>query len=144
MFDRSTATITVTAVNDPPKANTDAASVAEDSATGTLVDVLANDTTGPANESAQTLTITGVTQGTHGSVAIESGKVRYIPTDANYNGTDSFTYTIRDNGTTNGAADYKTDTGTLNTTLTEANDPPKANTDAASVAEDSATGTLVD
>ena len=54
--------------------------------------------TGPANESGQTLTITAVTQGTHGSVAIEAGKVRYIPTDANYNGSDSFTYTIRDNG----------------------------------------------
>ena len=60
----------------------------------TLVDVRANDSTGPANESGQTLTITAVTQGTHGTVAIEAGKVTLHPADANYNGPDSFTYTI--------------------------------------------------
>src|SRR5439155_11666504 len=118
-----------------PKANTDAASVAEDSATGTLVDVLANDTTGPANESGQTLTITAVTQGAHGSVAIESGKVRYIPTDADYNGPDSFTYTIRDNGQTNGVGEVKHATDPENSAVTAGNDPPQANTDAASEAE---------
>src|SRR5204863_209585 len=109
-------------------------------------DVLANDATGPGNESGQSLTITAVTQGTHGSVAIESGKVRYIPTDANYNGSDSFTYTIRDNGQSGSplADDFKYDTGTVNVTITAVNDPPKANTDAGSVAEDSGTGVLVD
>ena len=116
--------ITITAVNDTPDAVNDADTVAEDSALGTLVDVRANDSTGPANESGQTLTITAVTQGTHGSVAIEAGKVRYIPTDANYNGSDSFTYTIRDNGQTNGVDDFKSDTATVNITVTAVNDTP--------------------
>src|SRR6185503_19180763 len=140
----ATASFTVTEVNDDPTANTDSAFVAEDNATGVLVDVRANDSTGPANESGQILTITAVTQGAHGSVAIEAGKVRYIPTDANYNGSDSFTYTITDNGTTASANEFKSAIGTVNITVTEVNDAPSANTDTASVAEDSATGVLVD
>src|SRR5436305_1594921 len=63
------------------------------------------------------------------------GKVLYTP-DANYNGPDSFTYTATDNGTTNGAADPKSDTGTVTVTVTEVNDAPTANPDAATVAED--------
>ncbi len=53
-----TFTIDVTAVNDDPDAVDDSGSVPEDDATGVLVDVPANDTKGPANESGQTLTIT--------------------------------------------------------------------------------------
>jgi len=136
--DTKKVTITVTPVNDPPKAYNDSASVVEDDATGVLVDVKANDNTGPANESAQTLTITAVTQGTHGSVAIESGKVRYIPTDTNYNGSDSFTYTIRDNGQSGSplADDFKFDTGTVTITVTPVNDKPVATDGSASGAED--------
>ena len=63
----------------PAEGERDSASVAEDSSTGVLVDVKANDSVGPANESGQTLTITGVTQGAHGSVAVEAGKVRLHP-----------------------------------------------------------------
>ena len=143
--DSATVNVTVTPVNDPPQANTDAATVAEDSASGVLVNVLADDSTGPANESAQTLTITAVTQGTHGSVAIEAGQVRYIPTDANFFGADSFTYTIRDDGQSGSplADDFQSDSATVNVTVTPVNDPPQANTDAATVAEDSASGVLV-
>ena len=90
----------------------------------------------------QTLTITAVTQGTHGSVAIEAGKVRYIPTDANYNGSDSFTYTIRDNGQTNSVDDFKSDTATVNITITEVNDTPDAVNDSKTVAEDAAATTI--
>ena len=137
--DAATVNVTVTPVNDPPNANTDSASVPEDSATGVLVDVKANDNAGPANESGQTLTITAVTQGTHGSVAIESGQVRYIPTDANYFGPDSFTYTIQDNGQSGSppANDFKSDTATVNVTVTPVNDPPDAVNDSKTVAEDS-------
>src|SRR5206468_310798 len=72
--DSNTATfnLTVTAVNDAPDAVDDSASVAEDSATGVLIDVLANDTRGPANESGQTLTITAVGTPSHGSAVVES------------------------------------------------------------------------
>jgi VCBS repeat-containing protein len=136
-------TVQVAEVNDPPVANDDTASVAEDSAAGVLVDVLANDSKGPANESSQTLTITGVGTAAHGSVSIQNGKVLYVPTQANYNGPDSFTYTITDNGTTSGAADPLSSTGTVNITVTEVNDPPIANPDAATVAEDSV-GNIID
>src|SRR5207237_706299 len=61
--------------------------------------------------------------------------ILYSP-DANYNGPDSFTYTATDNGTTNGSPDPRSDTGTVSVTVTEVNDPPVANPDAATVAED--------
>ncbi len=53
------ATITVTPVNDAPVATADAKTTAEDTAANVLV--LANDTTGPANESDQTLNIDSIT-----------------------------------------------------------------------------------
>jgi large repetitive protein len=121
--DTATVNVTVSEINDPPDAVNDSASVAEDSATGVLVDVLANDTEGPANEGGQTLTISGVGSPSHGTAVHESGNVRYTPA-ANYFGPDSFTYTITDDGTTDGAADPKADTATVNITVTAVNDAP--------------------
>ena len=88
----ATVSVTVTPVNDNPIANRTPATVAEDSA-ATAVDVLANDTLGP--DSGETLTVTAVTQGEHGTVTLVGGVVRYTPT-ANFFGPDSFTYTIGD------------------------------------------------
>ena len=90
----------VTNVN--PDAVDDFASIAQDSGAN-AIDVLANDT--DANVS-DTLTVTAVTQGAHGSVAITGGGtgVSYTP-DANYAGSDSFTYTIDDG---NGGSDTAT------------------------------------
>ena len=119
-----TFTIDVTAVNDPPDADDDNASVPEDDTTGVLVDVLANDTKGPANESGQTLTITFVSTPSHGTAVVESGQIRYKPTQTNYFGPDSFTYTIEDNGQTNGVNDFKSDTATVSITVTPVNDAP--------------------
>src|SRR5213079_1367232 len=140
--DTGTVNVTVTEVNDAPTALNDAKSVAED---GTLSfpasDLTGNDSAGPANESGQTLTVTAVdpiTGSTHGSVSLLSGQVTYTP-DADFNGAASFHYTVRDNGTTNGVNDFKSDTGTVNVTVTEVNDAPTAVDDAKSVAED---GTL--
>ena len=50
--------------------------------------------------------------------------MRYKPTEANYNGPDSFKYRVCDNGTTNGAADPKCDVGTVSVTVTPVNDAP--------------------
>ena len=116
--------VTVTEVNDAPTANDDSKTVAED---GTLSfpasDLTANDSAGPANESGQTLTVTAVGSATHGSVSLVAGTITYTP-DADFNGPASFHYTVRDNGTTNGAADPLEDEGTVDVTVTEVNDAP--------------------
>src|SRR4051812_46389761 len=100
-----------------------------------LFDPRTNDSRGPANESGQTLTITSTTSGVHGTVSTDGLSVTYVP-DANYNGPDTFTYTITDNGTTNGGSDPKSSTATVSVNVTEVNDPPKAYNDTTTVAED--------
>ncbi len=91
----ATVTITVTAVNDAPVANNDAASTAVN--TPVTINVVANDSGGAANE-GQTLTVTGVTQGSNGTVVNNNnGTVTYTP-NANFTGEDTFTYTITDGG----------------------------------------------
>jgi VCBS repeat-containing protein len=104
--------------NVDPDAVDDAANVAEDSGAN-AIDVLANDT----DANADTLIITGVTQGAHGSVAITGGGtgVSYTP-GANYFGGDSFTYTIDDG---NGGSD----TATVSVSVTSVNDLPVAAAD---------------
>src|SRR4029077_11438930 len=103
----------------------DTATVAEDSA-GNVIDVLANDTIAP--DAGETLTITTVTQGSHGAVVNNGTNVSYTPA-ANYFGTDSFTYTISDG---NGG----TDTATVNVTVTSVNDAPTAQPDSYVVNQD--------
>uniref|UniRef100_UPI00117E0851 beta strand repeat-containing protein n=1 Tax=Nitrospira cf. moscoviensis SBR1015 TaxID=96242 RepID=UPI00117E0851 len=59
--------------------------------------------------------LTSVTQGAHGSVTfLANGTVTYTP-DANFNGTDSFTYTITSGGVT--------ETATVTVQVTAVNDP---------------------
>ena len=72
----ATVNVTVTPVNDDPVANTDSATVAEDSGV-TAIDVRANDTLGPDVD--ETLTVTAVTQGAHGTVAFTATGVSYAP-----------------------------------------------------------------
>src|SRR5439155_22212893 len=75
----------------------DARSVAED---GSLViDPRGNDSTGPLNESGQTLTVSAVGAPAHGTAVIiasgvDAGKILYTPA-ADYNGLDSFSYQIK-------------------------------------------------
>ena len=78
----------------------------------TFINVLANDTD-PENDP---LDIIAITQGTNGTVAIDDGGVIYTP-DANFNGSDEFTYTIDDG---NGG----TDTATVAITVAPVNDAP--------------------
>jgi DNA/RNA endonuclease G (NUC1)/predicted extracellular nuclease len=134
----STVTIGVSKVNDSPSAAGDGKSTPEDTS---LVfpssDLTANDSAGPANESAQVLTVTSVTGGadTHGSVGLASGTVTYMP-DANYSGPASFTYTVCDDGTTNGSPDSKCATATVSVDVQPINDNPVAVNDSASTNED--------
>jgi hypothetical protein len=126
----STVAVTVSEVNDAPTANPDSATVAEDSG-ATTINVTGNDSAGPANENGQTLTVIAASA-LHGSVSFSGGNVIYTPA-MNYNGPDTISYTIQDNGTTNGSADPKTSSSTVSVTVTPVNDPPTVARDNASV-----------
>src|SRR4029079_11991887 len=72
-----------------PVAVDDPSMVVQKNAAATPLDVLANDTTVPADQ------ITSTTAASHGSVsiAVDGRSVTYTPS-AGYTGTDSFTYTV--------------------------------------------------
>jgi len=95
-------------------------------------DFAGNDSTGPANESLQSLTVTSVTAtaNTHGTVSLSNGTVTYTP-DANFNGAASFEYQVCDNGNTNGSPDPQCTTGIVNVTVNPINDAPTANSQSA-------------
>ncbi|MEW8506355.1 MAG: retention module-containing protein, partial [Candidatus Thiodiazotropha sp.] len=122
--DTATVTVTVGAVNDAPVASDDSVGTNED--TPVTVDVLSND----SDPDGDTLTVTAVTQGTNGSVAIDpiSGNPVYTP-NADFNGTDTFTYTVDDG---NGG----TDTATVTVTVGAVNDAPVATDDTVGTNED--------
>ncbi|MEL0586900.1 MAG: retention module-containing protein, partial [Candidatus Thiodiazotropha sp. (ex. Lucinoma kazani)] len=103
--DTATVTVTVDAVADAPMAVDD--NVGTDEDTPVTVDVLSND----SDPDGDVLTISGVTQGTNGSVTIDmmSGNPVYMP-NLNFSGTDTFTYTISDG---NGGTDTATVTVTV-------------------------------
>lgn len=89
--DTATVTMTVTAVNDAPVAVNDARAATEDQ-TATYTDLTNNDTDVDGDD----LFVHAVTQGSQGaSVSIVSGDVQYVPA-ANFCGTETFTYRVRD------------------------------------------------
>jgi VCBS repeat-containing protein len=103
--------------NNPPDAVDDPDSTNED--TAVTVNVLANDSDPDGNP----LSVASVTQPANGSAVNNGdGTVTYTP-NADFNGADSFTYTISDG---NGG----TDTATVNVTVNPVNDAPTAADDA--------------
>jgi gliding motility-associated-like protein/uncharacterized repeat protein (TIGR01451 family) len=128
--DCSTATviITVDPANDPPVINSSPLpqSMTEDGGTITL-DIPGNTT----NYDGDILTTSIVQPPAHGTVTVDSaGKLVYTP-NANYNGVETFTYRVCDNGTPSLCA-----TGTITITVTPVNDAPVAVNDVATIAED--------
>ncbi|MEW6429251.1 MAG: Ig-like domain-containing protein [Thermodesulfobacteriota bacterium] len=122
----ATVTITVTPVNDPPVAVADTATTAEDTPV-TTGNVLANDT----DVDGDTLSVsTADAVSANGGTVVNNlnGTFTYTPA-ANYNGGDSFSYTVADG---NGG----TAAGTVTITVTPVNDPPVAVADTATTAED--------
>ena len=109
-----TVNVTVNPVPDFPNANNDGASVAEDGAVS--IPVLSNDT----DADGDTLSISGgsATDPPHGSAAIAGSSIAYTP-DVNYNGSDSFQYTLND-GT------GRTDVATVTVTVSSVPDAPNA------------------
>ena len=116
--------LTVNAVNDAPVANVDTVSVNEDASIE--IAALINDT----DVEGDTLSITEVTTASHGTVEITGSntKVTYTPTE-NYNGSDTFDYTISDGH--GGSA-----VGTVNITVNQVNDNPVAKNDSLTINED--------
>ena len=124
--DTATVSITVTPVNDDPNAVDNTLTTAEDTAGN--VNVLANDT----DVDGDTLTVTTLTPtAAHGTVAcLATGVCTYTPTTG-YSGPDSFSYTVSD-------GHGGTDTATVSVTVTAppVNQPPVADDETLTVAED--------
>ncbi|WP_299660704.1 BspA family leucine-rich repeat surface protein [uncultured Psychromonas sp.] len=121
----ATVNVTVDPVNDLTIVNNDIASVNEDAAID--IDVLANDTDTVDGSAAAVSPVATVTQGTNGIVSINTdGKVKYTP-NADFNGTDSFTYTNEEG-----------QEATVNVTVDAVNDLTIVNNDTASTNEDAA------
>ncbi len=124
----ATVNITVNSVNDPVVAGDDSAATAEDAPV--TIPVQSNDSAGPANEN-QALSTTAVSDPPHGTaVSNPDGSVTYTP-DLDYNGSDSFTYSVCD-------AEGSCATATVTVLVEMVNDPPTANDDNVTTPEDAA------
>ena len=111
----ATVTISVAAVNDPPVAQGDAATTAED--TAVTIDALAND----SDVEGSALKPTVVTQPAHGAAFVNAaGRIVYTPA-ANYYGGDSFTYKA-----TEVAAGLSGNVATVTLSVTSVEDAPVA------------------
>ncbi|TLM65623.1 MAG: tandem-95 repeat protein, partial [Actinobacteria bacterium] len=122
----ATVTITVAPVNDAPVAADDSYTTAEDTALSVAAPgVLSNDTDVEGDPLSAVL-VADVANGT--LVLLADGSFLYTP-DADWNGTDSFTYYCNDGTDDSNVA-------TVRITVTPVNDAPVAVDDAYSTAED--------
>ncbi|AZZ92667.1 tandem-95 repeat protein [Hahella sp. KA22] len=125
----ATVIVNVVGVNDVPSAANDSVTTDED----TAVDIAVLDNDVDVDGSLQASTVTIIATASHGSVSVNTstGVIQYEPT-ANFNGSDSFTYIVKDN---EGAA---SNIATVAITVNSVNDAPVAVDDAAMLLEDSA------
>ncbi|MCJ8267841.1 MAG: Ig-like domain-containing protein, partial [Psychrosphaera sp.] len=91
----TTVKVTVVAINDAPVASNDTAQTPEDQSV--VIDVLANDTDVDAPDDINAATLLVTVPAENGEATIADGKVTYQP-KANFNGSDTFTYTVNDKG----------------------------------------------
>ncbi len=125
-FDTASVSLTVNSINDSVIAADEAFTTAEDTPI-TTTNVFAND----SDVEGDSLSIDSFTQPTHGAVVSHGdGTFTYTP-DANYFGSDSFTYTVSDG---NGGFD----TATINLNVESVNDGPEAVYDSFTTDEDTA------
>ncbi len=116
-------------MNDAPIANNDSATTLEDNAVS--ISILSNDSDIDGSVTTNGITITsGVSNGST-SINTSNGNVTYTP-DTNFNGSDSFSYTVLDN---QGLA---SNTATVSITVSSVNDSPVAANDSGTTDEDNA------
>lgn len=120
----ATVTVTITGTNDAP--------VAQDGAATTAEDAPAEITLGATDADNDALTF-AVGTPSNGTVTVSGATATYTPA-ANFNGTDSFTFTASDGVETS-------NTATITLTVTPVNDAPTADAKTLTVAED-ASGTV--
>ena len=123
----ATVTITINPVNDVPTASNDIVSTIEDTPVG--INILANDSDVEAGIDLGSIVI--IVPPVHGTITINNttGVVTYTP-DANYQGSDSFTYSFED------VDNAVSNSGSVSLTITPANDAPVATADTYTVNED--------
>ena len=121
-------TVTITAINDLPTAVNDTATTVEDTAKS--ISVLANDSDVDIANEGDNLTILSVAGVDNGQVDIAGDKksLTFTPV-ANWNGAETFTYTLRDN-------ENQQSTASVTVTVTPVNDAPVAVSDADEINED--------
>lgn len=125
----ATVSITINSVNDTPTASNDSATTNEDNAV--TISVLNNDSDVDDTLSGSSITITAAPSNGSTSINTSAGTVTYTPT-GNFNGADSFSYTVQDD---EGAT---SNTAQVSITVNSVNDAPVANNDSATTDEDSA------
>ena len=128
LCDTALVTVTVTPVNDGPVANDDNATTGED--TPVVINVPANDTDVDGNLDLTSVSIvTGPSNGTTGIDPV-TGEITYTP-NANWNGTDVFTYSICDTG-----MPVVCDIATVTVTVVPVNDTPEISDTTTTTPED--------
>ena len=127
----ATVTLTVAAVNDKPVTTNDSTTAVEDvPKTIAISDLLSNDRPGPVTAidevpPNQTISLQSVASASGATVVISGGNIIYTPVPF-FNGTDTFTYVIIDNGKTDGVDDFLTATGVVTVNVSEVNNAPVA------------------
>ncbi|MFC3031623.1 tandem-95 repeat protein, partial [Pseudoalteromonas fenneropenaei] len=124
----ATVTLNITAINDAPVAVDNQAQLLEDGSFE--VNVLGNDTDVDTGDSFDLTSVTVVKAPTKGTTQVtQTGAIVYTPT-ANSNGTDTFTYTVKDQA---GAVSNE---ATVTMTVTPVNDAPLASSQTLTLNED--------
>ncbi len=115
----ATITVSIDAVNDPPVATNDQATMNEDE-TPVVISILSNDLDPDSQIDATSVLLSGITNGNF--TVNGAGVVTYAP-PANFNGTATARYTVSDEG------GLKSNEATITVTVNPVNDPPLATND---------------